>query len=317
MPNARAPANCTEYPAPSGAGDHRRERFEGNALSQIELSIIAPAHNEEDNVEALVRETAAVIERLSPMSVEMIVVDDGSTDSTFSRLVELAHEFAWLRVLKLTRTPPGRGNGQSAAFKAAFEAARGRLIAPLDADLQNPPDNIPAMLERLNRESADMVQGDRSQARKENDGLVRVFATWVGRTFRHLVLGDTIRDTGCSLRIMKREIAAQLPLEFRGMHRFIPGTARRMGYKVVEMPVTHRAREAGKSKYGPLTRGIPGFFDTLAVRWMHRRRRPHQFEERTPARTVTECASDSATSGANAPASGHASRDEGQVFAER
>src|SRR6185436_18418147 len=101
----------------------------------------------------------------------------------------------------MSNTPPGKGNGQSAAFHAGFRAARGRLIAVLDADLQNDPAELGAMLELLQRENADMVQGDRSHARQDN--FVRKFGSVVGRKFRLWLLGDTIRDTGCSLRLMK------------------------------------------------------------------------------------------------------------------
>ena len=98
----------------------------------------------------------------------------------------------------------------------------------------------------------------------------------MGRVFRRVLLGDTIRDTGCSLRLMKREIALRLPLEFKGMHRFIPATARQMGYTVVEMDVSHRERHAGEPKYGAgiTKRAIPGLIDCFAVRWMSNRRRP-------------------------------------------
>ena len=249
--------------------------------TSIDLSIIAPAHNEEDNIQPLIDEIGAVIETLTPeYRCEAIIVNDGSTDSTESILLELAQTRPWLRILRMENTPPGKGNGQSAAFHAAFHQARGLLIAPLDADLQNPPDNIPAMLELMRRENADMVQGDRSANRQ--DSFLRFVSTFTGRAFRRYFLGDTIRDTGCSLRIMKKEIALQLPLEFKGIHRYIPGTARRLGYKVVEIPVTHRARNAGTSKYGLINRAIPGLFDVLAVRWMNKRRMPTSAEELTP-----------------------------------
>jgi dolichol-phosphate mannosyltransferase len=174
----------------------------------------------------------------------------------------------------MTRTPAGRGNGQSAAFHAGFRATRGRLIAVLDADLQNDPAEIPKMIQQMRAQNADMVQGDRSHARKDN--LVRRVGSIVGRAFRRWLLGDTIRDTGCSLRVMKREIALGLPLEFAGMHRFIPVTARHLGYTVIEMPVTHRPRVAGETKYGfgITKRAIPGLVDLCVVRYMRKRRRP-------------------------------------------
>lgn len=263
-------------------------------MTDLLLSIIAPAHNEEGNIARLVDEVEragrAAADRLqrtsgssapnrTPAPFEFIVVDDGSTDSTRDRLLALKPSRPWLRVIAMTNTPPGRGNGQSAAFHAGFRAARGEFIALLDADLQNDPADLAAMCDLMQRERADMVQGDRSANRR--DHLIRRVGSRVGRFFRSLILGDTIRDTGCSLRLMKREVALRLPLEFRGLHRFIPAAARHMGYTVVEMPVTHRPRTAGETKYGMgvMSRAIPGLIDCFAVRWMKNRRRPVTSEE--------------------------------------
>lgn len=241
----------------------------------IALSIVAPAHNEQDNLRPLVAEIAAALDPAA-ITYEIIVIDDGSTDSTPGILRELLSKYPQLRAIRMLKTPPGKGHGQSAAFYAGFRASRGEWIAVLDADLQNDPADIPAMLKLMKESGADFVQGDRSHARA--DTLVRKVTSWVGRMFRHLLLGDTIRDTGCSLRIMKREIALAMPLEFRGMHRFIPATARHMGYRVVEMPVNHRPRVAGVANYGIWNRAIPGLIDCFAVRWMRARRRPVVFE---------------------------------------
>jgi dolichol-phosphate mannosyltransferase len=215
----------------------------------------------------------------SGLAFEFIVVDDGSTDGTRARVRSHMPSHPWLRCIAMTNTPKGRGHGQSAAFHAGFRAARGRLIAVLDADLQNDPAEIPAMVQLLRSEKADLVQGDRSHARRDN--IVRRVGSIVGRKFRLWLLGDTIRDTGCSLRVMKREIALALPLEFRGVHRFIPITARHLGFTVVEMKVTHRPRTAGETKYGMgiVQRALPGLHDLFAVRWMRSRRRPTTNEE--------------------------------------
>lgn len=235
------------------------------------LSLIAPAHDEALNVGPLVEEVEAALGAL-PGGFEFIVVDDGSQDETRPRLLELAATRPWLRILAMTDTPPGRGNGQSAAFHAGIRASRGALIALIDADLQNDPADLPKMVGLLDERGVDFVQGDRSSNRRDN--VVRRASSWVGRFFRRLILGDSIRDTGCSLRVMKREIALQLPLEFRGMHRFIPVTARQLGYEVIEMPAAHRPRTAGVAKYGVWNRAIPGLVDCFAVRWMRGRRRP-------------------------------------------
>jgi glycosyltransferase involved in cell wall biosynthesis len=246
--------------------------------SAVELSVVAPAHNEEDNVRALVDEIEGALRPLG-IGFEVVIVDDGSVDGTRARLVELMGTRPWLRCVAMTRTPPGKGCGQSAAFKAGFAAARGRLIATLDADLQNDPADLPAMLELMRTSGAGMVQGDRSHARR--DSWVRRRTSVIGRVFRRWLLGDTIRDTGCSLRVMRREIAVALPLEFKGMHRFIPVTARHMGYEVVETRVNHRARTAGETKYGMgiVQRAIPGLVDLMAVRYMRGRRRPVEAAE--------------------------------------
>jgi glycosyltransferase involved in cell wall biosynthesis len=267
------------------------------AWPSLDLSVVAPAHNEVENVELLVRQ---VHDALAPsgLSFEFVIVDDGSTDATNATVQKLMVGRPWLRLVKMTRTPPGRGNGQSAAFFAGFRACRGRLIAVLDADLQNDPADLPGMVRLLEERGADMVQGDRSHARRDN--VVRRVGSIVGRLFRRWLLGDTIRDTGCSLRVMKREIAVALPLEFRGMHRFIPVTARHLGYTVVEMRVNHRPRHAGQTKYGfgIVQRALPGLLDLLAVRWMKSRRRPTAHQEIVAERAVTEVAPPRAVEGA-------------------
>ncbi len=253
------------------AVNNARATTDGGA---VELSVVAPAHNERENVTRLVEEVGAAVGSMGVL-FEFVLVDDGSTDGTGEAAMALMAERPWLRVVKMLDTPPGKGNGQSAAFHAGFRAARGRFIAVLDADLQNDPADIPAMVALLEKENADFVQGDRSRARADN--WMRKRTSGVGRLFRRMILGDTIRDTGCSLRVMKREIGLRLPLEFKGMHRFIPATARHMGYTVVEIPVNHRARAAGETKYGSAgiwQRAIPGLIDCFAVRYMRGRRRP-------------------------------------------
>lgn len=251
------------------------------------ISVVAPAHNEAPNLRPLVVEIGAILDTLD-MPAEIIIVDDGSNDGTADELDRLLDEEPRLRVLTIPPTGRGTGHGQSAAFRAGFRASRGDVIAVLDADLQNDPADLPDMLRRLEETGADMVQGDRSRDRRDN--LVRRVSTVVGRLARRLLLGDTIRDTGCSLRVMKRDLALSIPLEYRGMHRFIPITARQRGRTVVEVPVRHRPRVAGRAKYGVWNRAIPGLLDCLAVRWMRSRRRVVEAAEReaTPPVAVIE-----------------------------
>lgn len=260
-----------------------------DALPALHLSVVAPAHNEEENIDELIGQVEQALIGQG-LGFEFIIVDDGSTDATREKIAAHQPDRPWVRCVAMTNTPKGSGNGQSAAFHAGFRAARGRLIAVLDADLQNDPADIPAMLTLLEESSADFVQGDRSAVRRQGDAKIRQIGSWVGRKFRLWVLGDTITDTGCSLRVMKREIALQLPLEFRGMHRFIPVTARHLGYTVVEMPVNHRHRHAGVPKYGMgvTKRALPGLIDLFAVRYMRNRRRPvtsteHRHQQATQA----------------------------------
>lgn len=282
IPPPRAPAapdvaphaahvRSTPAPGPGSAPVSRSAPAPGSAAGP-DLSVVAPAHNERENVRPLVEQVERALGSIG-VRFEFIIVDDGSTDGTGDEVASLMPARPWLRCLRLTDTPPGRGNGQSAAFAAGFRAARAPVIAVLDADLQNDPADIPAMLDLMRRSGADLVQGDRSRARR--DGPVRRIGSVVGRWFRRVLLGDRVRDTGCSLRVLTREMAVRLPLEFRGMHRFIPVTVAHLGGKVVEVPVRHRARAAGTTKYGLgiAQRAIPGLVDCFAVRYMRRRRR--------------------------------------------
>ena len=236
----------------------------------VTLSIIAPAHNEQDNIVGLVDDVRQAMADAG-ISFELIVVNDGSTDQTEARLTEQAASHPWLRAYRMLDTPPGRGHGQSAAFHAGIRQTRGALIALMDADRQNDPAALPRMIQVLREQDADMVHGDRSANRR--DTLVRRVSSWVGRAFRRVVLGDTIRDTGCSLRVFKRDVGLALPLQYRGIHRFIPVYARMLGFTVTEVPVAHRPRAAGDAKYGIWNRALPGLIDLLAVRWMRSRLR--------------------------------------------
>jgi glycosyltransferase involved in cell wall biosynthesis len=238
--------------------------------SRPALSVVIPAHDEEGNVRPLIEELRAALAPL-PTSWEVIVVDDASADDTPGVLRTLMTEYPMLSVLRLEPGPGGGGNGQSLAFRAGVRAARGDLVAMLDGDRQNDPADLPDLLACLDETGADLVQGDRSRNRRDN--LVRKVSSIVGRLFRRWLLGDTIRDTGCSLRVMRREVALRIPFEFKGMHRFVPITARQMGYEVVERPVSHRPRVAGTTSYGIWNRALPAFWDCLSVRWMGRRRR--------------------------------------------
>lgn len=233
----------------------------------LRLSVVVPALNEQDNVTPLVEQIGQVM-RDAGISFELIVVDDGSTDRTLESLKQLQADRPWLRVLH--RVEP---KGQSAAMYAGIQAARGGCIATLDADLQNDPADLPGMLAKIDAGEADMVQGDRSANR--NDHAIRKIGSVIGRKARLWVLGDPVRDTGCSARVLKAEYAKQFPLQFKGMHRFMPAYARMLGARIVEVPVNHHARQSGTTKYGMglLSRGPAGLMDLFSVRWMTNRYR--------------------------------------------
>ncbi|MEM7680660.1 MAG: glycosyltransferase family 2 protein [Planctomycetota bacterium] len=239
------------------------------------LSIVIPALNEQDNVGPLVDEVQHHVRGADPpVDAELIVIDDGSTDDTRPRLQALQAGRPWLRVL--SRPTP---QGQSSAMAAGIAAANAPLIATLDADLQNDPAELPAMMRMLLDQGLDLVQGDRSADRQ--DTAVRRYASGIGRKARLWVLGDRIRDTGCSARVVKTELVRNMPLHFKGMHRFFPAYAALQGARIGEMPVRHRARAHGQSKYGLglLNRGSAGLFDLFAVRWMRKRYRPIEAQE--------------------------------------
>ena len=232
------------------------------------LSIVIPALNEQDNVQPLVEQVERSVRDAAGLDAELIVVDDGSDDQTLPRLKELAASRPWLVVLHRDRP-----RGQSSAMFAGIAAASGRYVATLDADLQNDPAELPAMLKRLEDRGVDMVQGDRSADRR--DTAVRRWGSVIGRKARLWLLGDAVRDTGCSARVIKAEYARRLPLQYKGLHRFIPCYVNLLGGQVIEMPVKHRPRHTGTTKYGMglLSRGPSGLMDCFAVRWMRKRLR--------------------------------------------
>ena len=232
---------------------------------QPEISIVIPALNEEDNIDLLVAEVKSAIAD-KDISLEMIVVDDGSTDTTLAKLQAAAKVYPWVKALHRDKA-----QGQSAAMYAGIQFATGKYIAMLDADLQNDPADIPNMYAEMCKGNVDLVQGDRS--RNRNDNIVRRCTSWVGRTARRLILKDTVRDTGCSSRLIKAEFAKQLPLLFKGMHRFIPVYSLMLGARIVEVSVNHRQRHAGVAKYGVMNRAFVGLVDCFAMRWMLKRYR--------------------------------------------
>lgn len=252
---------------PATPGEPRRGEAVPRADRPVRLSIVVPALNEQNNVTPLVEQVGQAMQRDS-IGFELIIVDDGSTDLTLQRLQALQADRPWLRVLH--RPAP---RGQSAAMHAGIQASRGDCIATLDADLQNDPADLPGMLKLIDADRADMVQGDRSANR--NDHAIRKIGSVIGRKARLWLLRDPVRDTGCSARVVRAVFAKQFPLQFKGMHRFMPAYARMLGARIIQVPVTHHARHSGTTKYGLglLSRGPAGLRDLFAVRWMLHRYR--------------------------------------------
>ena len=223
-----------------------------------DLSLVAPVFNEEGNLRRL---HARVLEIFGATTDwELLLVDDGSVDGSTELIAQLITEDP--RVVGVFFA---RNCGQTAAIAAGIHMARGQIIATLDADMQNDPVDLPTMIARL--EGHDAVVGYRL---KRNDNFVRRMSSKIANGIRNWISKDTIRDTGCSLKVFRAEAVQALPL-FEGMHRFLPTLLRYHGFSVIEHPVSHHPRTAGVSKYGVSNRAWRAFKDLLAVRWMRGR----------------------------------------------
>jgi glycosyltransferase involved in cell wall biosynthesis len=214
------------------------------------LSLVIPLYNEEDNVAPLQDELAAA---LKGVDYELILVDDCSSDRTLERIQRGPR----VRVIEFEKN-----TGQSAAMYAGIVAAKGDVLVTMDGDRQNDPADIARMLEKLN-EGYDLVCGWRV---KRQDNLSKKVSSRIANFVRSRFTRDGVHDTGCSLKVMRRECRDALFL-FRGMHRFIPALVKGLGFKITELPVNHRPRTAGVTKYGFGSRAWKATCDMLAVRW--------------------------------------------------
>ena len=227
--------------------------------STIEISIVIPAYNEQECIADCVREAHGVLMGIN-RPFEIIVVDDGSTDATVEILRGLQSEMDPLRIVRFKRNC-----GQTAAMSAGFEKARGDIVVTLDADMQNDPANIPAMLEKM--DEWDVVCGVRVN---RADNFVRRMSSRIANGVRNRLTRESITDTGCTLKAYRRKYLTRLKL-FEGMHRFLPTLLRLTGARVTEVPVNHRPRTKGTAKYNVTNRVFKSFRDLLAVRWMQSR----------------------------------------------
>jgi dolichol-phosphate mannosyltransferase len=220
-----------------------------------EISVVVPLFNEEESIAILQSELR---DALKDLNHEVVFVDDGSSDRTVER-IEPAQNVHVVRFEK--------NAGQSAAIFAGLNAARGATLVLIDGDLQNDPADIPRLLAELAR-GADLVCGYRV---KRRDTLVKRLTSRIANAVRSRYTKDGVRDTGCTLKAMRRECVSAL-LPFKGMHRFIPALVKAAGYRLVEIPVNHRPRRFGQSKYGLGNRALRATMDMFGVRWLLSRR---------------------------------------------
>lgn len=231
------------------------------------ISVVAPVFNEEENILRFIKKVEEVLKK-GFKSYEIVLVNDGSTDRSKEILDREAENNGHLKVYHFTKN-----NGQTAALDAGFKKCTGDLILMMDSDLQTDPNDLYILLKYIDR--YDMVNGKRIT---REDGIKRKISSFVGNTVRNIITGDDIQDTGCPLKLFKREVVESFYL-YEGMHRFLPTLARINGFKVVEIPVRHYDREFGKSKYGIFNRLFKGLKDAIAVRWMKQRRLRYEFEK--------------------------------------
>lgn len=232
----------------------------------LKYSVVIPLKNEEDNIVDLLQELEPVMLSLrSPW--ELICVDDGSTDRTRTILLDIAERKPYLRPLCFTRN-----FGQSSAFDAGFKAAKGEFVITLDGDRQNDPADIPKLVTAI--VDCDLVCGYRKTRR---DSLIKRITSFLANRVRQRICLDGVQDTGCSLKIYRRQCLLRIKM-YQGMHRFLPALFVIEGFRVKELPVNHRERTKGTTKYNFFNRSFNTIADLLAVRWMRRRQLNYQIE---------------------------------------
>ncbi len=224
-----------------------------------EYSVVIPVYNEEDSLKIL-HQRIAVFFSARAETYEILYINDASTDNSLEVLKSLEKEFINTRAYSLAKHA-----GQSAALCAGFLRARGIWVITLDADLQNPPEEIGKLLDFSKQ--FDCVTGIRQ---KREDSFTRILSSRIAYFFRRIILNDSIKDVGCSLRCFRRECILSFPF-FANFHRFFPYVLRRMGYSVHQVPVLHQPRKFGYSKYSVANRLGKGIFDLVGIFWLSRR----------------------------------------------
>lgn len=227
----------------------------------LDLSVVIPVYNEEENLPPLWDELRAVLDGLR-LPFEVVFVDDGSHDRSAEIIRGFREVDPRVRLVRLKINA-----GETAATDAGFKAARGRWVVTMDADLQNNPADLPGLLAKL--ETWDAATGWRVD-RGAGDTWIRRVSSRIANGIRNAISDETVHDSGCTFRAFRRECLRDLAL-YRGFHRFIPTLLRMRGFRVVEVPVRNRPRRFGQSKYGIMNRAFVAFADLLVVRWMKSR----------------------------------------------
>ena len=228
------------------------------------FTVVAPMLNEAENVAPMAREIAEACTPIGPF--EAVFVNDGSTDGTAEAIAALRTEFPWLREVRHAKPC-----GQSAAVRSGVRAARGQIVCTIDGDGQNPPSEIPKLVQPLLDETPGLglVAGQRVG---RQDTASKRWASRLANGLRARILRDDTRDTGCGLKAFPRELFLSLPF-FDHIHRYLPALVKREGRTIALVDVSHRAREAGASKYTNFGRAMVGITDLFGVWWLLRRRK--------------------------------------------
>jgi glycosyltransferase involved in cell wall biosynthesis len=234
-----------------------KDRMNLPAQTTPELSVIIPVYNEEDNLDRLYQK---VVESMDPLGKtwELLLIDDGSSDNSYKILQKLAAADQRVKAVRFVRN-----FGQTAALAAGIDFASGEIIIPMDADLQNDPNDIVRLLDKLD-EGFDVVSGWRKD--RQDEFFTRLVPSWTANKIISVMSGVPLHDYGCSLKAYRREVIKDVKL-YGEMHRFVPIYATWMGAKVAEIPVTHHARQFGKSKYG-LSRTFKVVLDLITVKFL-------------------------------------------------
>jgi len=239
-------------------------------MSTPELSVVVPVFNEQDNVAPLIGEVVAALRGRIPF--EIVYVDDNSRDATLATLQRLKQDVPELRVLRHVSQ-----SGQSTAVRTGVKAAHGRWIATLDGDGQNDPADIPKLLAQRDGAPADVKLFAGWRVNRQDTGSKRWASKWANR-IRARMLRDDTPDTGCGIKLFERAAFLDLPY-FDHMHRYLPALMQRAGWKTVSVPVNHRHRASGVSKYNNLNRALVGIRDLRGVSWLILRSKRTAVEE--------------------------------------